>query len=186
MTYARLDDVFPEHQKVEALSDRAFRLHVTALCYCSRNLTDGVLTERAVRAMCAAIKATIRRHVGELIAAGLWGKASEGWVVHHFREWNPSAEEVKERRAAAKTRMADARALKRAQAQTGERSQNVPEWRGLKKEKRVAALRFLRQAEAVWFGAEPGQQELETRVYLAGFTDDEDVIAAHIEALGAA
>ena len=41
MTWLRIDDCMPDHPKVDGLSDRAFRAHVTGLCYCARHLTDG-------------------------------------------------------------------------------------------------------------------------------------------------
>jgi hypothetical protein len=188
MTWAKVDDGFPEHPKVEPLTDRAFRLHVTALCYCNRNLTDGVLTSKAVRAMCAATKAR-KKHVDELVFQSLWGALDDGFNIHDYLEWNPSSMEVKNRRAEARERMAairerertSERALERSDEHAVERSQNVPEWRGVTNKKSIASLRFFEQAKAVWkTGGEP-----ETRVYLAGFTDDEDVIAAHITALEA-
>lgn len=189
MTWTRVDDGFPEHPKVEPLSDRAFRLHVTALCYCSRNLTDGLLIESAVRAMLAALKST-KKPVEELVSRDLWSRCDEGFHIHDYLEWNLSSMEVKNKRAEARTRMAairerersSERALERSDEHAVERSQNVLEWRGSTKRKSIASLRFLEQAKAVWkTGGEP-----ETRLYLAGFTDDEDLIAAHIEALGAA
>ncbi|WP_255254292.1 hypothetical protein [Streptomyces albidoflavus] len=38
MPWVRVDDRFPSHRKVALLSDRAFRLYVAALCWCSENL----------------------------------------------------------------------------------------------------------------------------------------------------
>ena len=40
-TYITLHDGMPEHPKVEALSDAAFRVLVDLWCWCSRNRTDG-------------------------------------------------------------------------------------------------------------------------------------------------
>lgn len=40
-TYIRVHDGMPDHPKVDALSDRAFRLLVETWCWCSRHLTDG-------------------------------------------------------------------------------------------------------------------------------------------------
>ena len=41
MTWLRIDDAMVDHPKIIGLSDGAFRLHITALCYCARHLTDG-------------------------------------------------------------------------------------------------------------------------------------------------
>ena len=40
-TYITVHDGMPEHPKVDALSDKAFRALVGLWCWCSRNLTDG-------------------------------------------------------------------------------------------------------------------------------------------------
>lgn len=69
MVWASLDDGFCDHPKVEALSDAAFRLHVAAICYCARLLTDGhVSLERVPR--------LVRRYrpklLAELVDGGVW------------------------------------------------------------------------------------------------------------------
>jgi hypothetical protein len=46
MSWVRLDDSFPEHPKVIALTDAAFRAHVRGLCYAGRFLTDGLTRRR--------------------------------------------------------------------------------------------------------------------------------------------
>lgn len=89
MTWVKLDDGFPDHPKVVALSDRAFRAHVTALCYCARYLTDGdVPTGVAKRIATAKVKA-------ELTAAGLWTETPGGlYRLHDYLDWNPSRADV--------------------------------------------------------------------------------------------
>lgn len=94
MTWIRIDDGFAEHPKVMALSDRAFRLHVSALCYCGRNLTDGYIAPQALRMLMAGCAAT-RRHLNELVAAGVWDDTE---TIHDFNDLNPTAEEVREKR----------------------------------------------------------------------------------------
>src|SRR5215469_12896847 len=44
-TYIKVHDGMPDHPKVEALSDAAFRLLVTLWCWCGRHLTDGRIPE---------------------------------------------------------------------------------------------------------------------------------------------
>lgn len=39
--FIKVHNGFPEHEKTGALSDRAFRNLIELWCYCSRNLTDG-------------------------------------------------------------------------------------------------------------------------------------------------
>ena len=50
MSWVRLDDNFPNHPKVVGLSDQAFRLYISGLCYASHYLTDGLIIEPAVGA----------------------------------------------------------------------------------------------------------------------------------------
>lgn len=97
MPYQHLDDTFAEHPKVMDLSDRSFRLHVSALCYCSRNLTDGVLTERSVAVVCALTRGT-QRHIRELVVAGLWEQRDEGYEIHDYLEYHQTANEIKKQR----------------------------------------------------------------------------------------
>jgi hypothetical protein len=92
MPWVRLDDRFPSHRKVALLSDRAFRLHVSAICWCAENLTDGHIRERelAVVAHVRSLKATAQ----QLEDAGLWDRVDDGWVIHDYLSYNPSREQV--------------------------------------------------------------------------------------------
>lgn len=104
MSYVAIDDHFPEHQKVDGLHDRAFRFHVTALCYCGRNLTDGHISAKAVKVVAAIMGTQPRRWANELVAARLWKRdeAGDGFWIHDYLKYNPSAEEVKVRKERAK------------------------------------------------------------------------------------
>ncbi|NLG55650.1 MAG: hypothetical protein GX542_08380 [Rhodococcus sp.] len=92
MPWVKLDDRFPSHRKVALLSDRAFRLHVSAICWCSENLTDGRIADRELPlvAHIRGIKATAK----QLEDAGLWTRTGDGWEVHDFLDYNPSREQV--------------------------------------------------------------------------------------------
>lgn len=70
MAWVRFDDRFPSHRKIATLSDRAFRLYVSALCWSTENGTDGQVTERELR-LIAPIRG-VRRAAEELEEAGLW------------------------------------------------------------------------------------------------------------------
>ncbi|WP_031514810.1 hypothetical protein [Streptomyces sp. NRRL F-5123] len=98
MPWVRLDDRFPSHRKVALLSDRAFRLHVSALCWASENLTEGKILDRElpVIARIRGIKATAK----ELEAAGLWDRAEGGWTIHDYLEYNPDRAKVQAEREA--------------------------------------------------------------------------------------
>lgn len=100
MPYLNLDDNFPEHLKVDALSDAAFRLHVAAMCYCAKQLSDGHMTaDRPARLVRNFRRATLN----ELLRAGLWHTRGEGcgtntcpagvdgeYAIHDYLQWNKS------------------------------------------------------------------------------------------------
>ncbi|WP_406225033.1 hypothetical protein [Streptomyces anulatus] len=113
MPWARLDDRFPSHRKVALLSDRAFRLHVTALCWCSENLTEGAIRERelpVISRIRGAKKAAL-----ELEEAGLWDRTTDGWKVHDYLEYNPDRARVQADRDANAARQKAWRDRKRAE-----------------------------------------------------------------------
>jgi hypothetical protein len=90
-TYIRVHDGMPDHPKVGALSDRAFRLLIETWCWCSRHLTDGRVP-RGTWNRQATPKA--RR---ELVEAGLVEDlGSEGVVMHDYLVHQRSRAEVEE------------------------------------------------------------------------------------------
>jgi hypothetical protein len=98
VTWVKLDDEFPENEKVASISDRAFRLHVSALCYCGRLLTDGVLDDRGQR-VSLAVSAATKRHVRELVDAGLWLERGKDFAIKDYLDFNPTRKKVLEERA---------------------------------------------------------------------------------------
>jgi hypothetical protein len=100
-TYFRVHDGMDEHPKIAPLSDAAFRLIVETWAYCSRNRTDGRLTDAVWR---KRGKPKARR---ELEALGLV-EQHDGYVqVHDYLDWQRSAAEIdeyieKKRRASVK------------------------------------------------------------------------------------
>lgn len=74
MPWVRFDDTFPMHRKVEGLSDAAFRLHVSAVFWCARNLTDGFVPEEDLDLVTARVR-TPARFAAELVRRGLWHRA---------------------------------------------------------------------------------------------------------------
>jgi hypothetical protein len=96
MPWVKLDDRFPSHRKIALLSDRAFRLHISAICWCAENLTDGRITDRELTlvAHVRGLKATAK----QLEDAGVWDRADDGWVIHDYLDYNPSREQVQAER----------------------------------------------------------------------------------------
>ena len=51
MTWLKKDDRFPDHRKIRRLTDSAYRLHDTALCYAAKDESDGFLDEADIDEM---------------------------------------------------------------------------------------------------------------------------------------
>ncbi|WP_445396488.1 hypothetical protein ACSMX9_22720 [Streptomyces sp. LE64] len=112
MPWVRIDDRFPSHRKVALLSDRAFRLYVSALCWSAEGLTEGRISARELP-LVARVR-NPRSAAAELESAGLWDPADDGWAIHDYLEYNPSRARVKEERAGAAARAAAYRERQRA------------------------------------------------------------------------
>jgi hypothetical protein len=119
MPYLNTDDGFPDHEKVDALGDGAFRLHVAGMHYCARKLSDGAIPQRRVARLKPNYKPS---ELQELLRGGLWHKGGEGcgtdhcplgsageYVVHDYLEWNKPASWWEERRQRETERKADYR-----------------------------------------------------------------------------
>lgn len=102
MPYLNSDDGFPDHPKVDALSDAAYRLHDAGRHYAAKNLTDGVIPGHRVPRLSRAYRPGVLR---ELLAAEMWHQGGEGcgtdtcvtgesgeYVVHDYLQWNKSAD----------------------------------------------------------------------------------------------
>lgn len=103
MPFLLIDETFPENPKIDELSDAAFRLHVTALCYAARNLTDGHITKSALK-RCTKGARTSARRAHELTQSGCWEVHPDGdehgWIIHDYLDWNRSRENILEQRKA--------------------------------------------------------------------------------------
>lgn len=92
--FIKLGQSMPEHEKVEPLSDAAFRLLITAWCFCARRQNDGVIAKAKWAIMGTA---KTRR---ELSDAGLVHLARNGdAVMHDYLEWQQSAEQINKKQA---------------------------------------------------------------------------------------
>lgn len=86
-----LDEHYPIHRKVARLSDPAFRLHVSAICWTSRNHTDGAFTPADLPHIAPGMR-RLQSAVTELLDAGLLTETPPlGWVLHDYLEWQPSS-----------------------------------------------------------------------------------------------
>lgn len=92
MTWTRLSDDFADRPDILELSDAAFRLHVSAMVWSNRQLTNGLIPSRVVRMLGEPDVAE------ELVRAGLWEPVDGG----HQLDWSDqeSAETVRARQEA--------------------------------------------------------------------------------------
>lgn len=112
MTWARFDDQFPINRKVNGLTDTEFRLHVEAIIWCARELTDGRVGRNELDLVSRT--RSPRKHVAKLVIRSLWhlgdedcpsvkcpahvenrvDKAFDGWLIHDYFEYQFTKEQV--------------------------------------------------------------------------------------------
>lgn len=103
MSWARIDDNFPDNIKIAPLSDAAFRAHVTAICYAARNLTDGFIPDKKAREFAG------RPRVVQELVPHLWEPKEGGYFIHDYLTYNSDRATILAEREKAKTRMNNAR-----------------------------------------------------------------------------
>ena len=91
MPFLTLDDGFPDHPKVDGLTDSAFRLHVSGLFYASKQLTDGHIPAHRVPRLVPRFRP---RTAAELVERGLWVPTDDGYLIHDYLDWNRSRAQV--------------------------------------------------------------------------------------------
>lgn len=118
MAWVKLDDAFPEHEKVERVGDRAGWLFICGLCYCNRNRTDGLIPRARVSKLTGLTQPM--KLAGVLVDGGLWERDGDDFRVHDYHDYQPSRDELEvtdqelsEKRAAAGRKGAEALWAKR-------------------------------------------------------------------------
>ena len=125
MPWAKLDDEFWTHPKLEALSDRAFRLFMRSIGYASQHMTDGVLSAAALRTLGADAR-TCRELCTPVppFDVGVWepigSQHKDGYRIHDYLDFNPSRESVMDRRRKEAEKKATQRATPNRHPETGE------------------------------------------------------------------
>ena len=117
MAWLKIDDQFADHPKIVQAGPLASWLHMTAMCYAARYLTDGFVPRKALPRMVDFSGVTqdgtpidVGTLAAQLVTAGLWAATETGWQIHDYLEYNPSRAQVLGERAAARERVADTRA----------------------------------------------------------------------------
>ncbi|MDD4986778.1 MAG: hypothetical protein PHQ43_13580, partial [Dehalococcoidales bacterium] len=95
MPWARIDDDLITNPKIMSVGAEAKLLYMFSIIHCSKNLTDGFVTEK--------VGPVLARYAGitdyptardELLDIGLWETAEGGYNVHDYLEYNYSRDEV--------------------------------------------------------------------------------------------
>lgn len=116
----RIYDEFLEDDTILSLKALTYKLHVSALIYCSRNLTDGEVTEKAAKVLQVILGYPVKRHITELVEAEVWIPiVTGGHLIRNYLEFNPDAATVKQERAKGRDRM---RKLREKRAGSPERA----------------------------------------------------------------
>ena len=109
MTWIKLDDAFADHPKIADLSDRAFRVHITALLYCGKYLTDGVIPEPIANRFCVS---NARRIISKLTDTGLWKVVEGGYEINDYLKYQTSKAQAEMEKETNRLRAAKARKLR--------------------------------------------------------------------------
>jgi hypothetical protein len=96
MPWIRLDDQIAHHPKFTAAGAVASWLWVCGQSYCARYLTDGFIPSSVLPTL--GNVPTPAKHAGMLVSVGLWDKAPGGYHVHDYHVYQPTKEEVTQRR----------------------------------------------------------------------------------------
>lgn len=89
MSWFKVDDGFLTHPKVFGIKPGPLALWLRAGLWCAKELTDGVMSARAVKALEAK-----PAHIQELVERGLWEPHGDGFRIHNFLKYQPSRDQV--------------------------------------------------------------------------------------------
>lgn len=114
MAWVRLDDTMPQHPKLMAAGVQAFALDVAGLCYSNKHGTDGFIADYVLPAVLPTLSSP-RKWADRLVEVGRWHKVEGGYRIHDVEDYQPSAAEQEEDRAAARERMRRLRRQRKGQ-----------------------------------------------------------------------
>lgn len=114
MSWAKIDDNFPQHPKATKAGDLACWLWVAGLCYAKRNFTDGFIPLSAVPLLTSRGTVALAE---KLVRVGLWEHAKDaagdaGYQIHDYAEENLTRAEIVQKRTANAAKLAAWRARK--------------------------------------------------------------------------
>jgi hypothetical protein len=81
--YAQIDPMLPVHPKVRGLSDSAFRLYISAICWVTLQCkSDCHIPTGSLRYLSDVRRA--QPAADELVRAGLWETTPDGWTIPNY------------------------------------------------------------------------------------------------------
>jgi len=104
--WVRVDDGIATHPKILKAGIIALGIQIRALCYASRNRTDGFITQEAVPLLLtglesigllsgiAGMDATEFDWSAHMVDQGLWEAVESGYLIHDYLEWNLSKKQI--------------------------------------------------------------------------------------------
>jgi len=103
-----VDDKFPRHPKIFKAGSmlglngpaQAVALYLDGLSYAREHLTDGYLPEEFVRSSALVSKPYLVAKALCNRGVRLWHRVPGGYQIHDYHDWNRTANEIKEKRAA--------------------------------------------------------------------------------------
>jgi len=108
MPWARVDDSLLMNRKIKRAwrqSRASMGLFLFGLVYAAGQLTDGVVDREVVREWLPSGPQG-KAAVAALVDAGLWAPHPNGWLIHDYLDYNPSAQQIRDERAANANRQA--------------------------------------------------------------------------------
>jgi hypothetical protein len=114
--WSKLDDELLDHRKILQAGELigkngpaiALGFYTIGLLWSNKHLTDGHLPQPVVNSFRQVAHPASIAHA--LVQAGLWDKTANGFQIHNFSDWNPSATSIKKRRKADRIRKQHERA----------------------------------------------------------------------------
>jgi hypothetical protein len=103
MTWFKVDDGFHSHAKAMTAGTAALGLWVRCGSWSAYHLTDGFVPANVAREYGSSSQ------IKALVTAGLWLSVDRGYQFNDFTDYNPTSEQVKADRGAAKERQRKAR-----------------------------------------------------------------------------
>lgn len=117
--WVKIDDGYPGHDKLLAAGAEGMALDVAGMCWSAKRGTDGFVPDYAITVLYPVKNP--RGVASRLVQVGRWERddVRQGWVIHDFLKYNPSAAQVaelREARSQSGQRGGQASAAARAQA----------------------------------------------------------------------